>query len=127
LYVDDKPQIESLENPDMSYDEVIPLTSRTLQSMENRLRVQDDNPLKPYLHELFENQATELQAQLVKSADNNGWQYKPEGYAERSKLHPIERLDYERGVLWALGQSLGHVVTSRGAIIQSHHSPEITQ
>jgi hypothetical protein len=127
LYVDDKPQIESLENPDMSYDEVIPLTSRTLQSMENRLRVQDDNPLKPYLHELFENQATELQAQLVKSTDNNGWQYKPEGYAERSKLHPIERLDYERGVLWALGQSLGHVVTSRGAIIQSHHSPEITQ
>lgn len=126
LYADDRPQIESLENPQMHFNEIIPLTSRTLQSMETQLQVADNNPLKPYLHELFENQATEQQAQLVQSA-HDGWKYKPEGYAEYSKLHPIEHLAYERGVLWALGQSLGYQVTNRGAIVQSRLAPGITQ
>jgi hypothetical protein len=126
LYADDKPRIESLDNPEMHFNEIIPLTSQTLQGMNTYLQVADDNPLKPYVRELFENQAAELQPKLVKSA-NNGWQYKPQGYSEYRKLHSIEQLDQERGLLWALGRSVGYAVTDRGAILQPFSHPEITQ
>lgn len=126
LYADDKPRIESLGMPDLSYNEIIPLTSRTLQGMEPHLRVADDNPLKPYVLELFQNQAADLQPQLMKSA-HDGWHYKPEGYARHSKLRPIEQLDEDRGLLWALGPSLGYQVTNRGSILQPFSPPEIAQ
>lgn len=126
LYADDKPRVESLGNPEMHFNDIIPLTSQTLQGMNTYLQIADDNPLKPYVYELFENQAAELQPQLVKSA-NHGWRYKPEGHAEYSKLHPIERLDQERRLLWALGPSVGYAVTDRGAILQPFSLPEITQ
>jgi hypothetical protein len=126
LYADDKPRIESLGSPDLSFNEIIPLTTKSLQGMEAYLQVDDKNELKPYVLELFQNQAARLQPQLMKSAQQ-GWTYKAASDEEFSKLRPIEQLDKERGVLWALGPSLGYGVTDRGAIIQPFSRPEIGQ
>lgn len=126
LYVDDKPRIESLDRPDLSFNEIIPLTTKSLQGMETYLHVDDENELKPYVMELFQNQAADLQPQLMKSAQQ-GWKYKAAGDEEYGKLRPIEQLNKERGILWALGPSLGYTVTDRGAIIQPFSQPEISQ
>jgi hypothetical protein len=116
FYADDTPHIESLGSPDLRYNEIIPLTSRTLQGMETYLKSDSDDVLQPYLDEFSKNQEMAMQSHLVKSADR-GWQYKPEGYAEYSKLRPIEYLAQERGVLWALAQARGLPVSDRGALI----------
>jgi hypothetical protein len=124
LYADDKPRIESLDTPERRFNEIISLTTQTLKGMEMQLQVSQDNPLRPYVHELFENHTAQMQAQLMKSA-SNGWQYKPEGYAEYSKLRPIEQLDDERMDLRELGKALGHSVTDRGAILPMRSQPGI--
>lgn len=126
LYADDMPHIESIGSPELHFNEIIPLTSRTLQGMEVHLRGDSNNVLQPYLDEFSKNQETAMQPHLVKSAAS-GWQYKPEGYAEYSKLHPIEHLAQERGVLWALAQARGLPVSDRGALIQSTSQHEITR
>lgn len=126
LYADDKPLIESLETPDRRFNEIIPLTTKTLQGMETYLQVDDRNELRPYVLELFQNQAINLQPQLMKSAQE-GWKYKAAGDEEYRKLRSIEQLRKERGILWALGPSLGYAVTDRGAIIQPFSQPEIGQ
>jgi hypothetical protein len=127
LYADDKPRIESIGSPDLRYNEIIPLTSRTLQGMEMHFSSDsDDDILQPYLDEFTKNQATAMQSHLVMSA-TNGWQYKPEGYAEYSKLRPIEHLAQERGVLWALAQARGLTVSDRGALTHPVAQSEIVQ
>jgi hypothetical protein len=126
LYADDKPHIESLGALEHGYDEVIPLTSGTLRTMETYFGAGDDDPLRPYLDEFRTNLHAAMQPQLIKSADN-GWLFKPEGYAERSKLRPIEHLAYERGVLWALAQARGLPVTDRGALTHTVLQSEIEQ
>jgi hypothetical protein len=94
--------------------------------MEMHLGVVSDDPLMPYLNEFSKNQQTAMQPQLVKSA-HDGWLFKPEGYAERSKLSPIEHLSYERGLLWALAQARGLPVSDRGALIRPVYQSEIEQ
>lgn len=127
LYADDKPHIESLGNPDLRYNEVIPLTSRTLEGMEMHFRSDNDGDiLQPYLDEFMKNQATAMQPHLMMSSAD-GWKYKQEGYAEYSRLRPIEHLAQERGVLWALAQARGLPVSDRGALIHSVHQSEIGQ
>lgn len=124
LYADDTPLIESHGNPQMTFDEIIPLTAQSLRGMESHFHVDDDNLLKPFVEELFKNQAIAMQPQLVRSA-HDGWRYKAEGYAPYNKLQSIARLDEERGTLWSLGLSLGHVVTDRGAILPKHTQQEL--
>ncbi|MDB5168602.1 MAG: hypothetical protein JWO55_860 [Candidatus Saccharibacteria bacterium] len=127
LYADDKPRIESLGTSDLRYNEIIPLTSRTRQDMELHFSGDsNDDILRPYLNEFTKNQTTAMQSHLVMSAIN-GWQYKPEGYAEYSKLRPIEHLARERGVLWALAQARGLSVSDRGALIHPIVQSEIVQ
>ncbi len=126
LYADDKPQIESLGNPDLRFNEIIPLTSRTLQGMEMHFMGDGEDVLQPYLQEFSKNQAVAMQPHLMMSA-TDGWKYKPEGYAEYSKLRPIEHLTEERGVLWALAQARGLPVSDRGALISQATQFEIEQ
>jgi hypothetical protein len=126
LYADDKPHIESLGTPELHFNEIIPLTSGTLQDMAAHLGVGGSDPLQPYLEEFAKNQQTAMQPHLIKSA-NDGWLFKPEGYAERSKLLPIKHLAQERGVLWALAQARGLSVSNRGALIQPVLQSEIEQ
>ncbi len=126
LYADDAPHIESLGNPQQHFNEIIPLTSTTLKGVELHLGSDSDDPLQPFLDELSQHQHTAMRPQLIKST-TNGWLFKPEGYAERSKLHPISHLETERGVLWALAQARGLAVSDRGAIIQSVLQSEIEQ
>ena len=75
----------------------------------------ENHILKPYIQQLLDNHSQQRQPQLRKSAKGS-WKYKPEGFGEFSRLHPIARLDEERELLGMIARSTGYQIDERGAL-----------
>lgn len=107
------------------FDELITFSASDSAELAH-FPVAENNPLRPYVQELFENHITQNKPQLKKSARGFS-KFKPSGSQEFERLRPVYKLDQERHLLGMIALSTGYSINERGVINGNILTPPIDQ